>query len=414
MNNPTRDQLVLEEIKTHPGTPKKTLARILCKKHPKYFQSLEKARSAIRYRTGANGKDALGKLADRTLVRAGSPADRPTEKDDTEAHAPEPLDRQVLRLLARNLKKKQAVSAIDLANELDRSPNAIAEALEALKTQGVNVAVNPEEKLELATTIEKQAPVRLNTDDYFGDNWVRFGLVADTHLASKYERLDVLNALYDVFEREGIKTVYHGGNWIDGEARFNKYDLHCIGVENQIAYFLKHYPQRKGITTQIVSGDDHEGWYVQREQINIGKTLESRARESGREDIIDLGYMERDIVFERDEGSSIIRIIHAGGGSAYAISYTSQKYVESLQGGEKPAIVCVGHFHKYDHSYPREVHVIQAGCTEDQTPFMRKRRIQAMVGGVIVEAKQDKRGCFVRVRVEWMPFYDKKFYSYKW
>ena len=44
----------------------------------------------------------------------------------------------------------------------------------------------------------------------------KFGVVADNHLNSKFERLDVLDALYDIYEKEGIKDVYNGGNWVDG------------------------------------------------------------------------------------------------------------------------------------------------------------------------------------------------------
>lgn len=325
-----------------------------------------------------------------------------------------PLQRRILDIMSKNAKKRKRVSVVELADAADCSPKRVAEELKALESGGYNIEVDPHQNLELSSSIPKRENLKLNTNDYFGDDWIRFGLVADTHLCSKYSRLEVLNALYDVFERENLRVVYHAGNWIDGEARFNKYDLECVGFENQLNYFLKHYPKRKGIASQILSGDDHEGWFVQREQINVGRVMQDRAQQTGRDDLIDLGYMERDIEFKRGSGSSTIRVIHAGGGSAYAISYTSQKYVESLQGGEKPAIVLVGHFHKFDWSYPREVHVIQGGTTEDQTPFMRKKRIQAMVGGCIVEAKQDRRGVFNRVRVEWLPFYDKKFYSYKW
>src|SRR5688572_20336978 len=41
----------------------------------------------------------------------------------------------------------------------------------------------------------------------------RFGLVADTHIGSKHCRMDVLEGLYDWFAREGIRTVFHCGNW---------------------------------------------------------------------------------------------------------------------------------------------------------------------------------------------------------
>jgi len=243
---------------------------------------------------------------------------------------------------------------------------------------------------------------------------VPFGFCADAHIGSKYERLDVLNDLYDRFQKAGVTTVYQGGNIIDGEARFNKFDIYVHGVNDQVKNLIEKYPQRKGITTRFVTGDDHEGWYVQREHINIGEVIESMANAAGRQDLHHLGYMERDIALKQGDKESIIRVIHAGGGSSYALSYSSQKYAESLQGGEKPSIILVGHFHKFDFSYPREIHMIQGGCTEDQTPFMRKRKLQAMIGGVILWVKQAENGVIRSVKVEWMPYYDKKFYAYRW
>jgi hypothetical protein len=243
---------------------------------------------------------------------------------------------------------------------------------------------------------------------------VPFGFVADNHLGSKYERLDILEDLYDRFQAAGVTTVYQGGNILDGECRYNKFDIYVHGVNDQVGNLVAKYPQRKGITTHFVTGDDHEGWYVQREHINIGEVIESMANKAGRKDLVHLGYMERDITLQQADGAAVLRVIHAGGGSAYAHSYTAQKYAESLQGGEKPSIVLVGHFHKYNHSYPREIHMIQGGCTEDQTPFMRKRKLQAMTGGVILWVKQASNGVIRSVKVEWIPYFDKKFYEYRW
>jgi hypothetical protein len=98
--------------------------------------------------------------------------------------------------------------------------------------------------------------------------------------------------------------------------------------------------------------------------------------------------------------------------SAYAYSYTSQKIVESFQGGEKPDIVFGGHYHKWDYCYPREVHFIQGGCTCDQTMFMRKNKIAAHVGYVNVELQQDAGdGHLTEVLAGWKPFYDRGYYE---
>lgn len=312
------------------------------------------------------------------------------------------------------VKSKKKTNLIDICNAVDMSPKAVQKAVKGLIKEGFNIDISSDSNIELSSILPRQKNLVINTRDYFGNDWIRFGALADTHLCSKYERLDVLNALYDIYEKEGIQTVYHGGNWIDGDCRFNKYDVVCSGVENQVKYFIQNYPQRKGIKTLIISGDDHEGWYVQREGINIGKIMQNRATESGRNDLIDLGYMERQLVFKKGSGESKVNVVHFGGGSSYAFSYRTQKHVEAFQGGEKPSVVLAGHLHKWDYCYPREVHGFQIGCVEDQTPFMRKNNIQAMVGGCIIELKQDSKGVFVRVRVEWMPFFDRKYYSYKW
>jgi len=310
--------------------------------------------------------------------------------------------------------KKQKLSVEQLADIFDIAPKEVRHAIDSLKK--THVLICESQSGEISCDTEMQPNSKPDYIDFtkHGEVEIPIGVLADTHLCSKYERLDVLNALYDRYESYGITDVYHGGNWIDGEARFNKFDIDVHGIGGQIGYFLKHYPQRKGITTHLISGDDHEGWYVQREGINIGQTMEDSAVRSGRNDLKDLGYMERDINLQREDGSAIMRVIHAGGGSAYAISYTSQKYVEALQGGEKPKIVIVGHFHKFDWAYPREVHVIQPGCTQDQTPFMRKKRLQAMIGGCVLWVKQARNGVITSLKVEWIPFYDKKFYAYHW
>ena len=88
---------------------------------------------------------------------------------------------------------------------------------------------------------------------------VVFGAIGDTHLCSNYSRLDILESLYDIFHSLGVNTVYHTGNYVDGEAPFNTNEIHAHGIDGQARYFVENYPQRPGITTYYVDGDDHEG-----------------------------------------------------------------------------------------------------------------------------------------------------------
>lgn len=312
----------------------------------------------------------------------------------------------------QKLLRKGGQTIVSLADHFDVGPSRVQAAIDELKAQHL-ILRRDGDTIALGAALEPEAPIRIDSAQFVEVEFP-IGWVADTHLCSKYARMDVLEDLYDRFAAAGVTDVYHGGNWIDGEARFNQFDIFVHGCEDQVAYFVDHYPRRPGIRTHIVSGDDHEGWYVQREHVNVGHLLEDVARRHGRDDLIDLGYMERDLVFAQPYGESRLRVIHAGGGSSYAVSYTSQKYVETLQGGEKPHIVLVGHFHKYDWADPREVDVIQMMCTQDQTPFMRKRRLQAHVGGGIAWIRQNELGIFTSVKVQKFRYYNQAFYQHHW
>jgi hypothetical protein len=317
--------------------------------------------------------------------------------------------------LKQLFKKKDVYTFEQLSDHFDIGVSRVKEIIRNLVDKGYNYHFDDTRVVfsgSIPKSEEKVIEVKKTTAGTY-----RFGVTGDNHLGSRYERLDVLNSLYNRFQQEGIHVVYNTGNWIDGEARFNKHDLHTHGMDNQIRYFIENYPQREGIVTHYITGDDHEGWYTQREGINVGAYTENMARKMGRNDLVFLGHMEADVVLKAPKGETRLRVLHPGGGSSYAISYTSQKIVESYTGAEKPHILLDGHYHKAGYNYIRGVHVIQTGCTQDQTPFMRKKRLAAHLGGWIIEFSVDESGAIVRFQMEWIPYYDNNYHKdwgYQW
>jgi hypothetical protein len=316
----------------------------------------------------------------------------------------------------RNLfKKKDLHTFEELSNLLDCGIGKIRQIIDEEIIAGVNYKIEGTHVL-FSKIIERSEPKVLNIEK-MSTGFYRFGVTGDNHLCSRYERMDALNALYDLFEAEGISRVFNTGNWIDGEARFNKHDLKVHGLDNQLNYWIDNYPSRQGIITEYITGDDHEGWYTQREGINVGKYAERKAKDAGRNDLLFLGHMEADVILPAPNGQTVVRVLHPGGGSSYAISYTSQKIVESYTGAEKPHVLFDGHYHKAGYNYIRGVHVVQTGCTQDQTPFMRKKRLAAHIGGWIIEFAVDDQGAITRFKKEFIPFYDRGYYEkwgYKW
>ena len=175
--------------------------------------------------------------------------------------------------------------------------------------------------------------------------------------------------------------------------------MHTIGVSNQANYTIKHYPKFSGITTYFITGN-HDLSFYKRAQIDIGEMISQK-----RPDLIYLGQEQADVRIGSKGKTVVMRLMHPGKGTSYAISYKSQKIAESLSGGEKPSILVIGHYHKAEYIFYRNIHIIQAGTLEDQTSFMQRNFISAHRGFWIVEMKVPKVNDISRFKTEFIPFY---------
>ena len=252
------------------------------------------------------------------------------------------------------------------------------------------------------------------------DNTFLFGACSDQHMGSKYERPDVLSDLYDRYAEAEVDRVFNAGNWVDGVGKqaFNLHDLKIHGLDAQMAHLAENYPHRPGITTYAVSGNCHEGWWAQKEGIDVGKYAENKMKEYGRDDWVDLGFMESYVkLVNANTGKySILAVVHPGGGSAYALGYSVQKIIEALAGGEKYAVGLFGHYHKLWAGNIRNVWVVSCGTTQDQTTFMRSKvRQEAHVGGALVELEQDpETGAITAMTPKLMRYFNKGYYNNRW
>ena len=320
--------------------------------------------------------------------------------------------------LIRVLKRPGGASIEEAAAAIGISKGQALDRIEALGKQHLNLHRSGQNYVVTATPATGIAGGRRVVHESDKGGWYRFGLVADSHIGSKYARTEVLNDIYDQFERAGIERVYHCGNMIDGfKTGVNEHDVTVAGMDDQIALLVKEYPKRKGITTLAVSGDDHEGWFAQKMGIDIGKRIEQSMRDAGRKDWIDLGYMECFVTMKHAASGKQAQLLvcHPGGGSSYADSYVVQKIVESYEGGEKPGVAVFGHYHKNLTGEYRNVWYCLVPCTQDQTPWARKKRLRYVIGGQIVEAWQrPETGAIERFRVEQLRYFNRGYYNDRW
>ena len=187
-------------------------------------------------------------------------------------------------------------------------------------------------------------------------------LISDTHLGSKYDRMDILKYIYDKAEDKEIKHILHSGDFTDGRSNRPEqvYELKEPSYEGQVQYCVDKYPMFSG-KTYVIQGN-HDDWWYKSAGSEIVKSIAKK-----REDIVYLGPDVADLRI----GNLKIRMFHGSGGGAYAKSYKLQKYLDAIPSNEKPDILQTGHIHQSFYMKQDNTHCFQTACLEDLTPYCR-------------------------------------------
>lgn len=251
---------------------------------------------------------------------------------------------------------------------------------------------------------QKQEPVIENltpsvvTVNWDGTRTIRFGLMGDTQINSKYTQLTHLHDFYDYCAQEGIADVYHTGDIDEGEQmrQGHQYECYTQGADDHADEIIKVYPRRSGITTHFITGN-HDASMIKHCGHDIGRTIAEKRS--------DMNYLGRDCSVIQLTPNCSLELRHPWDGTAYAISYKIQKMIEAMSGGEKPSILAIGHYHKAEYIMYRNVHSFQTGTFQAQTPFMMGKGIAAMMGGWIVEIDVEDDGSIRRIKQTFVPYY---------
>ncbi len=227
---------------------------------------------------------------------------------------------------------------------------------------------------------------------------IRFGVVSDTHFGNKFQQETLLKQAYEYFKSKGIEIVLHCGDISDGLSKRPEhiYELFALGADEQARYIINHYPKIDGITTYFLLGN-HDGWHQKNGGINIGTLISNE-----REDMICLGYQQKDIFINNCK----IRLFHPLDGSSYAISYSGQKTIDVMKGGDKPQIMLTGHHHKLGYFIYRNIHYFEVPCLEAATSFIQGKRLGNDVGYMIIEAEVDELGNVITLTPTITPIYE--------
>lgn len=232
------------------------------------------------------------------------------------------------------------------------------------------------------------------------ENTVRFALTGDRHIGSLEFFEDGLHAFYERCRADGIGLVLDAGDVLDGNRMYRgqEFELRDVGFDAQLSRFIKAMPKVDGITTEFITGN-HDASFTSAVGIGVGEALSEK-----RKDWVFLGEDQATKRFVTPVGVFDVMLLHPSGGTAYALSYRPQKIVEQLEGGTKPNLIGIGHFHKAEFipSY-RNIAVCQTGTFCWQTPYMMRKGLSAHVGGWIIEATVGES--WNSVKAEFVAFY---------
>jgi len=251
---------------------------------------------------------------------------------------------------------------------------------------------------EIKTLLKSPKPFVSKSVDISGKR-IKYGVISDSHIGHKCYDERVMDIAAHVFRREKVDFVLHGGDICEGHYESRRqgsiFELNIIGGDNQVE---KAVSELEKITCPIyaITGNHCGNTFMKMSGFDIGVRLQERLK--------NFHYMGQQEGSIRLKSGQNILLSHPDGGTAYAISYKVQKIVEALEGGTKPAIMHVGHFHKAEYLFYRNIHVFQNACLERQTPFMRNNHIAAMVGFWTVDLTIGKRGIEI-IAPKFYPFY---------
>ena len=159
--------------------------------------------------------------------------------------------KELLNKLKYLINKKKSFKTI--CQELELEPYQIYGLAELLKLDGYAINIEHENITKITQPIPHSSiyeiPDTKPTELLF---------ISDTHLGSKCDRLDLINAAYKEAEKRGAKTVLHVGDISDGyypNRPQQLYELRTIGADQTADYIVNKYPCIEGIDTYFINGN---------------------------------------------------------------------------------------------------------------------------------------------------------------
>jgi len=211
----------------------------------------------------------------------------------------------------------------------------------------------------------------------FSKKKITFGLISDTHIGSKFYRPDILRHAAENFKRHNVDFVLNCGDTVEGMSNrpghvFEVDPLQGLGISKQAEYMAEEFKQFGDLAVYSIEAQgSHGGWAYKMGNtgLEIGQFLEMASKVTPDGEIREGGGQYKFIgydVADFEINGVVIRLRHPE-------RLTLEEFVNRLMPGNKPHVAIQGHFHSaVGYSPHRNVHTVDAGCMQGQTPFLAR------------------------------------------
>lgn len=285
-----------------------------------------------------------------------------------------------------------------MTDEKDKLHKKEQRALKKLYGQGYNL----EDITRMGNALANKS-IKTQKDYRIGKSHVKFGLFGDTHIGNINYDPALMKHAAKTFTKEKVDFVLHTGDVMDGwyqNRPTSLFEQDAIGVDRQMKKSVEELSQIAQ-PLYFITGNHEYNTFMRGAGIEVGPYLQDRLIQRGLEAHY-LGNAEGNI---RLKTGAQIKLLHPDGGTAYALSYRIQKIIEGFEGGEKPALLGIGHFHKIEQLFYRNVHAFQSGTLEGQTKFMRGKGIPAHKGFWVLDVYTREGGQIDKLVSQLYPAY---------
>lgn len=193
---------------------------------------------------------------------------------------------------------------------------------------------------------------------------MKFAVASDLHFASKFHLPRTFNEAMKRTEDAGIKRVYVAGDICDGVNIYRGHleNLVTPSLEGQTDIAAEAFSKHPNLEFWGIAGN-HDYSFTKAVGAKPLSIIEAKA-----DNFKNLGDLRADVIYHGIR----LRLLHGGGGRAYATSYPAQTYLRDLfKGSERdeiskmPHVIGMGHYHTVLSMKDHGIVIVQPGSFQD-------------------------------------------------